>query len=163
MILRKLLLTNILLAGIAASIPVQAHEIASNTESQIAVVPAEEKKRAQELMANGPKKTSGIGGVTVVGTVSLDGEFESSDGLTMRVRELIINPGGLVAVHEHNNRPGVAYILKGEMTEHRSSVEKPIVKTAGTTAMERSGVVHWWENTGSEPAHALVVDIIPQK
>jgi quercetin dioxygenase-like cupin family protein len=124
------------------------------------VVPAAEKERAQELLADGPTETTGIASVEKIGSVSLDGEFKSSDGLMMRVRELVIEPGGIVAVHQHTNRPGAAYIIEGEMTEHRSSESGPVVKKAGSTAMERSGVVHWWENTGSIPARALVVDII---
>lgn len=143
---------------IAFAASVNAHEVTTNTK---VVVPEAEKMRAQELLADGPTETSGIGGVELLGSVSLDGEFDSSDGLTMRVRELVINPGGIVAVHQHDNRPGVAYIIEGEMTEHRSSEDAGIVKPAGAVAMERSGVTHWWENTGSTAARALVVDIIP--
>ena len=124
------------------------------------VVPEAEYDRAQELLADGPTKTSGIGGVKVLGTMPLDGEFNSSDRLMMRVRELLIEPGGIVAVHEHNNRPGAAYIIEGEMTEHRSTEKSPVVKKVGDVALERSGVVHWWENTGATEARALVVDIV---
>ncbi len=124
------------------------------------VVPQAEKDRAQELMADGPTETTGIAGVQNLGAMPLDGEFTSSDGLTLRVRELVIDPGGIVAVHQHDNRPGVAYIIEGEMTEHRSTEAEPSVKSAGSTAFERSGVVHWWENTGGVPARALVVDIV---
>ena len=127
------------------------------------VVPEVEKARAAALLADGPAETSGIAGVKVIGEVPLDGEFATSDGLKIRVRELAIDPGGIVAVHRHDKRPGVAYIIEGEMTEHRSSEDGPSVKTAGSTAMERSGIVHWWENTGSITARALVVDIVPQK
>ncbi|MEM9523552.1 MAG: cupin domain-containing protein [Pseudomonadota bacterium] len=125
------------------------------------VIPEKEKARAQALLADGPTKTAGIAGVSVIGTVSLDGEFESSDGLVMRVRELVIEPGGVVAVHQHDKRPGVAYIIEGEMTEHRSSEAGSMVKSAGMTAMERSGVVHWWENASTANARVLVVDIVP--
>ena len=153
-----------LAAAALLAAPALAHEdhshdaaviLASNT-----VVPEAEKERAAELLASGPSKTSGITSVDVIGEISLDGEFKSSDGLKMRVRELVIEPGGVVAVHQHDNRPGAAYIIEGEMTEHRSSEPGPVVKKAGDTAMERSGVIHWWENTGDVPARALVVDIV---
>jgi len=147
---------SLLLAALCA-MPGLAHEV----KSSLQVVPEAEKERAQALMADGPTKTAGIAGVEMLGTVTLDGEFTSSDGLVMRVRELVIDPGGIVAVHQHDNRPGVAYIIEGEMTEHRSTEEGPVVKTAGSTAFERSGVVHWWENTGATAARALVVDIVP--
>ncbi len=109
---------------------------------------------------SGPKKTTGIAEVTALGEISLDGEFESSDGLNLRARVLVINPGGVVAVHAHDKRPGIAYILEGEMTEHRSSHVNPLVRKAGDSAFEKTGVVHWWENTGNIPAKAIVVDII---
>jgi len=148
----------------AMALPAVAHETHGD-KARIylaqAVVPEAEKQRAQALMAEGPTETSGIAGVEMLGTVSLDGEFATSDGLMMRVRELVIDPGGVVAVHQHDNRPGVAYIIEGEMTEHRSSESGPVVKAAGDTAFERSGVIHWWENTGDAPARALVVDIVP--
>jgi len=147
----------------AMTLPLAAHEVKTGeTHFHLAqtVVPEAEKARAQELMADGPTKTSGIRGVDLLGSVSLDGEFTTSDGLMLRARELVIEPGGIVAVHQHDNRPGVAYIIEGEMTEHRSSESGPVVKAAGDTAFERSGVVHWWENTGSVPARALVVDIL---
>jgi quercetin dioxygenase-like cupin family protein len=124
------------------------------------VVPEAEMARAQALLATGPSETKGIRSVTLLDTVSLDGEFDSSDGLMLRVRELVIEPGGIVGVHQHTNRPGAAYILEGEMTEHRSTEEGALVKGAGATAMERSGVIHWWENTGGTAARALVVDIV---
>ncbi|MEM6744521.1 MAG: cupin domain-containing protein [Pseudomonadota bacterium] len=145
-------------AAALVAAPALAHD---HGDHALAVVPAEEKARAQELLADGPTETKGIGGVEVIGTVSLDGEFDSSDGLMMRVRDLIILPGGIVAVHQHTNRPGAAYIIEGELVEHRSSEPAPIVKTAGSTAMERSGVIHWWENESDAPARALVVDIVP--
>ncbi|MEM1389373.1 MAG: cupin domain-containing protein [Pseudomonadota bacterium] len=145
------------MASLALALPAAAHEEAGTAQ----VVPQEEKLRAQELLADGPTETSGIGGVEMLGTVSLDGEFSSSDGLVMRVRELLINPGGIVAVHQHDNRPGIAYIIEGEMTEHRSSEPEGVVKAAGDVAFESSGVVHWWENTGDTPARALVVDLVP--
>ena len=125
-----------------------------------AVVPEAERKIGMKLMADGPTESSGISAVNVLNTLPLDGEFKSSDGLVMRVREVIIEPGGVVTVHQHSNRPGIAYVLSGEMTEHRESDPTPNVKKAGDVAVEGSGVVHWWENRGTIPSRAIVVDIV---
>lgn len=150
----------------ALALPATGHEITADGDGQPhvhtaqTVVPEAEKARAQALLATGPTETKGIRSVELLDTVSLDGEFDSSDGLMLRVRELVIEPGGIVAVHQHTNRPGAAYIIEGEMTEHRSSEEGALVKGPGSTAMERSGVIHWWENTGGTAARALVVDIV---
>ncbi len=42
----------------------------------------------------------------------------------------------------------------------KSSHADPLVRKAGDSAFEKTGVVHWWENTGNIPAKAIVVDII---
>ena len=59
--------------------------------------------------------------------------------------------------------PGVACILAGEMTGHRAGEDAPAIEKSGDIALERTGVTHWWKNTGSTPAKALVVDIVPAK
>jgi quercetin dioxygenase-like cupin family protein len=126
-----------------------------------AVVPQAERERAQELKAAGPTANSGIESIKQLGNVALKGEIEGAGNRVLRVRELVIAPGGVVAVHQHDGRPGMAYILEGEMTEYRGEKAEPLVKHAGAVAFEQTGVTHWWENRGKTPARALVVDIVP--
>lgn len=125
------------------------------------VVLGEEKEIAQQMMAEGPSETSGIKGFFNLGSVSLEGEFDSPAGLVMRVREIIFEPGGIGAVHQHDGRPGVAYITEGEITEYRSGAEMPLIKKAGDVSFENTGVTHWWVNHGDEQVRVLVVDIVP--
>jgi quercetin dioxygenase-like cupin family protein len=127
-----------------------------------AVVPQAEHARAQELKASGPTANRGIESVKVLGTVPLAGEIEGAGKRVLRARELVIAPGGVVGVHQHDQRPGVAYVLEGEMTEFRGERGEPIVHRAGSAAFEWSGVTHWWENRGSTRARALVVDLVPE-
>jgi quercetin dioxygenase-like cupin family protein len=127
-----------------------------------AVVPQAEHARAQALQAAGPTANRGIESVKLLGTVALAGEIEGAGNRVLRVRELVIAPGGVVAVHRHEQRPGVAYVLEGEMTEFRGEGAQPIVHAAGSAAFEWTGVTHWWENRGAVPARALVVDLVPE-
>lgn len=120
-----------------------------------------EKTQAAEMEASGPTETTGILAVKNLGAVGLEGQFDSIDGRVLRARELEIAPGGVVAVHRHDGRPGVAYIISGQMTEHRADADGPVVKQAGDTAFEENGTVHWWRNDGDTVARALVVDIVP--
>lgn len=92
----------------------------------------------------------------------LGGEFDGMQGRELRAREIVIAPGGVIAVHEHNTRPGVAYILEGEIIEHRNDNDKPIRRRQGDAAFERTGVAHWWENRSEKTVRALVVDIVPE-
>ena len=139
--------------------------IAQQSESaeKPTVVPQQERDNAQQLEAEGPTETHGIESLTMLGAVGLSGEFEGLEGYTLRARELVIALGGQVAVHQHDARPGVAYIIEGELVEHRNDHNEPILRSAGTVAFEKTGVVHWWKNENSNNARALVVDIVPQE
>jgi quercetin dioxygenase-like cupin family protein len=125
------------------------------------VVPQAERDRAQAEAMQGPTANQGIESVTPVGTVPLKGEIKGADDRMLRARELVIAPGGVVAVHRHEQRPGLAYILEGEIVEHRNDAPQPIVRRAGDAAFEWTGVVHWWENRSKKNVRALVVDIVP--
>jgi quercetin dioxygenase-like cupin family protein len=124
------------------------------------VVPEREIEAAQKLMAAGPKTTQGIEKIVALGSVPLEGEFEGMAGKVLRAREFVLRPGAEIAVHEHQSRPGVAYILEGELVEHRNDATAPIRRGVGTVAFERTGVVHWWKNESGKPARAIVVDIV---
>ena len=124
------------------------------------MVPSREREIAQELAAEGPTETIGIESSKILGTMSLAGEFAGTDGYMLRVREVTVLPGGQVAVHQHNSRPGAAYILEGVLVEHRNDSDAPITREVGAVALEKTGTIHWWKNESSTRAKVLVVDIV---
>lgn len=124
------------------------------------VTPEHERRTAEVLGLEGPSETQGVTSVKQLGAVDLATEFPALKGQLFRARVITIEPGGVVAVHRHESRPGFAYILEGELVEHRNDHPQPIVRTTGAMAVEKTGVAHWWENTGDAPARALVVDIV---
>jgi quercetin dioxygenase-like cupin family protein len=125
------------------------------------VVPAAERELAAKKGMAGPTANRSVRSVTLRGTVELGSEFPSMQGRQLRAREIVIEPGGVIAVHEHHARPGLAYILEGEVVEHRNDHPEPILHKPGGIAFEWTGVVHWWENRSDRPVRALVVDIVP--
>ena len=133
----------------------------SNKQSTKQVVPGAEKDIAQQKQMSGPSKTTGIKSVDQLGTVSLAKDFPQLADRIMRARKLTIEPSGVVAVHQHEQRPGLAYILSGEIYEHRPGAE-PVLKKAGDISFEQTGVVHYWQNKSGKNVEALVVDIVPQ-
>ncbi|MBT9314874.1 cupin domain-containing protein [Leptothoe spongobia] len=139
----------------------ESSESSESTEKPT-IVPQQERDNAQQLNAAGPTETSGIESLIMLGAIDLQSEFEALEGYTLRARELVITPGGQVAVHQHDNRPGLAYIIEGEMVEYRNDQDEPIVRSAGAVSFEKTGVVHWWKNESSNNARALVVDIVPE-
>lgn len=101
-------------------------------------------------------------GVEIRDIVALDlaGQVPSGEGRTLRSRLMTIAPGGHLPVHDHRDRPAVIYFLSGTILEHRAGAAEPIVHTAGSGEAESVDTVHWWQNTGSEPAVLLVTDIL---
>ena len=83
------------------------------------------------------------------------------NGRQFRLRQLDIQPGGIVPWHSHNERPAMIYIVSGEVVEYASSCAVPIVHRAGDVAPEKNGTSHWWKNTGNTPAVLISVDLFP--
>jgi quercetin dioxygenase-like cupin family protein len=141
--------------------PLQSALADDHADTTKNVVPSSEYKIAQELGAEGPTETFGIESAEVLGTMSLAGEFAGTEGHMLRVREVTVLPGGQVAVHQHNSRPGAAYVLEGELIEHRNDADAPLTRVTGAVALEKTGTIHWWKNESSTRARVLVVDIVP--
>lgn len=125
-----------------------------------AVVPERERQVARDIAAEGPQANRGVESVTRLGGILIESEFPGAKGKELRARELVIAPGGVIAVHRHESRPGLAYILEGEIVEHRNDAERPLLRKAGDVSFEKTGVIHWWENVSDAPVRALVVDIV---
>jgi len=77
----------------------------------------------------------------------------------LRLRQLVIQPGGIVPWHSHGDRPALIYIVSGEITEYASTCAVPIVHRAGEAAQESHGLSHWWKNTGRVPVVLLSADL----
>jgi len=76
----------------------------------------------------------------------------------LRIRKLEIEPGGAIGIHSHDDRPDVSYLVRGTLTEFRSSgFSEP--RASDTLHAAGKGVTHWVENTGSIPAVLIVADI----
>lgn len=96
----------------------------------------------------------------ILGAIRLSDEFPAMEGWVMRARVVTVAPDGQIAVHGHESRPGVAYILEGELIEHRND-DPPAMRRIGDASFENTGTVHWWENASAQPARVMIVDIVP--
>lgn len=76
----------------------------------------------------------------------------------LRSRVLILEPGGVVPIHSHTDRPAVTLVLVGEVIEHRSDTPDPIVRREGDVTFDGDGLSQWWENQGDEPVVFYVID-----
>jgi quercetin dioxygenase-like cupin family protein len=107
---------------------------------------------------NGPTQGRGVTDA-VLASVDLGAEKVQLRGYQLRIRRLVVQPGGVVPVHSHENRPAVIYIAEGEMTEFKNICAVPVVHKAGEATPEDHRVVHWWRNTGRVPAVILSADV----
>ena len=101
--------------------------------------------------------------VEALGVVSED-SMEKQIGLTgykLQLREITIEPGGQIAKHSHETRPGLVKVISGTWTEGRPSGEMDFAASEPLGILEDSETVHWFWNRGSEPAAAIVCDIVP--
>ena len=108
-------------------------------------------------LANAPTMPQGVTD-TVIGSVDLGKEI-NVDGRQLRTRRLVVQPGGIVPLHSHKDRPALIITVSGSITEHRSDCSTPIVHHAGDISREADGISHYWINQGTEPAVLLSSDV----
>jgi quercetin dioxygenase-like cupin family protein len=95
----------------------------------------------------------------LLGSIDLAKEKVNVPGRLFRMRRLVIEPGGEVAWHSHEDRPALIYIIKGTIVEYSSHCAVPIVHDAGDLSIEKAGLSHWWKNTTKKPVTLISADI----
>ena len=108
----------------------------------------------------GPTMPQGVTDVVRYST-DLSKEPIALQNRQFRLRQLEMQPGGIVPWHSHNERPAMIYIVSGEVVEYASSCAVPIVHRSGDVAPEKNGTSHWWKNTGTTKAVLISVDLFP--
>ncbi|MBD3732908.1 MAG: cupin domain-containing protein [Sphingopyxis sp.] len=95
---------------------------------------------------------------TVIGSVDLAKEIGVANR-DLRMRRLVVQPGGIVPLHSHAGRPALIIVVSGAVTEYRSSCSVGIDHAAGDISSESDGISHWWRNNGKTPAILLSADV----
>ncbi|MSQ58844.1 MAG: cupin domain-containing protein [Betaproteobacteria bacterium] len=90
--------------------------------------------------------------------IDLTDEIEIVKGRQLRLRVITLEPGGVAALHSHNGRPAVAYILEGTLTEHIENGGTH-ERRKGEAWSEGKTVTHWSENKGGTPVKLVAVDV----
>src|SRR3712207_6284089 len=96
---------------------------------------------------------------TVVGAIALSKEKVNLADRQLRLRKLVVQPGGIVPWHSHEDRPALIYIVSGSIHEYASNCAVAIEHKAGEVSVEKLGVQHWWKNNGKVPAVLLSADL----
>jgi quercetin dioxygenase-like cupin family protein len=96
----------------------------------------------------------------VLGSIDLAKEKVALADHKLRLRKLVIKPGGVVPWHNHSDRPALIYIIEGEILEYASTCAVPILHKAGDVSTETSGTAHWWKNAGGKTVVLLSADVM---
>ena len=115
--------------------------------------------QGQETATTKPKDVTD----TVLKRINLVNEPVMLADHALRLRRLVIKPGGIVPWHSHTDRPAIIYIINGKITEYRSTCKTPIVHKAGDATAEVKGTSHWWKNTGNKTVVLLSADVFHDK
>ena len=152
-VLLLIILMGLFLPGEAAL----SHE---NNRTQ-SVTPANEQRPPQPDAPSITKKVS----VVSLGSLNLSKEYGALNERILRTRRITIAPGGSVAWHQHQQRPGVAYLIEGSLTEIRDDGSGPrlIQRRTGDAIFESTGVLHGWRNDSDQQATAVVIDLVPKR
>ena len=102
-----------------------------------------------------PKDNKGVD-FKVLTTVDLGPDIP---GLQLRTREITFAPGGVAGIHSHKDRPAIAYIKEGTLTEFREGGYTKQYKP-GDVLRESRDVTHWAENKSGAPVKLIGVDIV---
>ncbi|MCP9915871.1 cupin domain-containing protein [Cyanobium sp. ATX-6F1] len=103
-------------------------------------------------------ETKGVATI-LLSTLDLGPEIVGMAGRQLRMRRVTIEPGGVFGpIHDHQDRPGIVYILQGTITDHRNGVATDYGPGVGWP--EDRNTTHWLENRGMIPAVEISVDIV---
>jgi quercetin dioxygenase-like cupin family protein len=96
---------------------------------------------------------------TTLGAIDLGKEMAKIKGRELRFRKMVIQPGGIVPWHSHDDRPALIYVAEGEIIEYASNCAGPIHHKAGDIRPETQGTSHWWKNLGGQPVVLFIGDV----
>ena len=96
---------------------------------------------------------------TTLGAIDLEKQPAKIKGRELRFRKMVIQPGGIVPWHSHDDRPALIYVAEGEIIEYASNCAGPIHHKAGEIRPETQGTSHWWKNLSDAPVVLFIGDV----
>lgn len=109
-----------------------------------------------------PKEHKGLA-VEKLGVIEADMVQRQTglDGYFLQLRAITIEPGGQIAEHSHEARPGLVKVISGAWTEGRPEGEAVYPADSAEAIVEDGDTLHWFYNRGESAATAIVCDLTP--
>ena len=115
-------------------------------------------KMGVDVTKPGPMAPVGVSD-TVISSIDL--KTYGVVGRSLRMRRLVVQPGGIVPWHSHGERPANILVISGSITEYRSTCSVPIEHNEGDVTAESGNLSHWWKNNTDKPAVLISSDVLP--
>jgi quercetin dioxygenase-like cupin family protein len=116
-------------------------------------------QRAENALENAPTAPDRVTD-DVIASIDL-GNGYGVPGRNLRMRRLVVQPGGVVPLHSHSERPANIYVVSGAITEYRTTCAVGVNHREGDVVAEQGDVSHWWRNNTRRPAVLISADIPP--
>lgn len=84
-------------------------------------------------------------------------QIKGLDGYDIRARKIIVSAGGSIPEHGHTTRPGIVYVLSGEIMEYRGNNARLL--KAGDSVVEDVSTVHSYRNLSDLECVLIAFDI----
>ncbi len=110
---------------------------------------------------NAPSENKGMKAEVLTTYALGDQGLDDFKNRQFRIRRITVEPNGAAALHSHKDRPSLAYVMTGTLTEHREGAPAREYKS-GEVISEPTSVTHWAENKTSEPVVLIVVDLFKE-
>jgi quercetin dioxygenase-like cupin family protein len=91
-----------------------------------------------------------------MGTIDLAPDMPAHQ---LRLRSVLVEPGGVIGIHSHKDRPAFVYVLEGTLTELKEDGYTRAYN-AGEALTESQDVTHWAENRGTSKVVFVVTDVM---
>jgi len=131
--------------------------IAAATSAFAGECPAD--KLGANPLANAPSAPVGVMEMEL-SSIDLANENVKLDQRRLRFRHMEIQPGGIVPLHDHADRPALIMVNEGMIYENSSKCLVPIFHKAGDISREFLGTKHWWKNDGKTVVKLTIADIV---
>ena len=107
-----------------------------------------------------PTEHKGIS-VNKLGVISKESMAKQTglEGYVLQLRIATIEPGGQIARHKHDTRPGLVYTIEGSLIEGRPSGERKFAAGEENAMLEDFETDQWIYNRTDQPGRFFICDL----
>jgi quercetin dioxygenase-like cupin family protein len=98
---------------------------------------------------------------TGLANVDLGPEIEGMQGRVLRMSTTTVDPGGVMPLHPHKDRPEIIFVAQGTLTELRDG--KATEYGPGSVLVMTHDTIHGLENRGKAPVIYIATPILKKQ